>query len=422
MASTPRPGRRRLRRAGIALGLLVAGMLALWSAIHRIPGLGPALAEAARSVVGPQAVAAAEDVAYDLDDRWRRLWYRGEKPQAYWDVPPAAATATTAPSPAATTSAGDASASANANASAGDPAAKAGPAPSKPASFRPTDVPAMNASFAAPGDGVWVPIIEARRPNEPTGMWKTLLHPDPSRSWTAVIVVAVDLERVDLHLVAGRREPESMTPESKGYVRTGLVAPEHKPLLLAAFNGGYRSIHGKYGMKIDGVVLMPGRGYACTVSKLDDGRLDIRPWEAMPEIEARTIWWRQTPKCMFHDGKPHAALNWAGDKWGAAPSGSTVIRRSAIGLAKDGRVLYVAIGDHTTADAIARAMNHAGAHHVAQLDVNFSYPKFLLFEPREPGSQELVAVPIAKGFEYTEDEYVTKPAQRDFFYLARKSL
>jgi len=56
---------------------------------------------------------------------------------------------------------------------------------------------------------------------------------------------------------------------------------------------------------------------------------------------------------------------------------------------------------------------------VAQLDVNWSYPKFVLFEPKEPGGPRK-AVALASGFEFSEDEYIRKRARRDFFYLVRK--
>ena len=64
-------------------------------------------------------------------------------------------------------------------------------------------------------------------------------------------------------------------------------------------------------------------------------------------------------------------------------------------------------------------MHHAGAVDVAQLDVNWSYPKFVTFEPVAPGG-ERVAVALAAGFEYSPEEYVRKRQRRDFFYLARK--
>jgi hypothetical protein len=61
-------------------------------------------------------------------------------------------------------------------------------------------------------------------------------------------------------------------------------------------------------------------------------------------------------------------------------------------------------------------MTHAGAHSVAELDVNWSFPKLLLYLPRA-GTGEPVATPLSKGFEFTEDDYVRESSPRDFFYL-----
>jgi hypothetical protein len=54
---------------------------------------------------------------------------------------------------------------------------------------------------------------------------------------------------------------------------------------------------------------------------------------------------------------------------------------------------------------------------VAQLDVNFSFPKFVLYERKEEG---LAAVPLTENFEYEADQYVGTRSQRDFFYLVRR--
>jgi hypothetical protein len=45
----------------------------------------------------------------------------------------------------------------------------------------------------------------------------------------------------------------------------------------------------------------------------------------------------------------------------------------------------------------------------------------VLYERREPGTGELVAKPLCPGFELREDEYLGQRADRDFFYLTRKS-
>lgn len=404
----PRPKSRRRR---ILLGLAVAVpvlVLGLWIAIHRIVWLGPLLADTARSIVGPGPVAWLENVAYDLDDRVRRFRHGDDKPEAYWDVPSAQPTAQPkAPDPAPSS-----------NAQAPAPTA----APPIVARFRPSDVGPVLKEFSAPGDGVWVAIADPRALGEQPVLYKTLLHPDGNRSWATVAVVAADLQRLKLHLVAGTREPEGVTKGSEALVRTGLIAPEHHRHLVAAFNGGFKTIHGRYGMHIEGITLIPPRKDACTIAETNDGKLLIRSWKAVAEDEPKLVWWRQTPGCFIELGKKHAGLVTEDNTyWGAKIGGDTVIRRSAIGISEDGLTLFVGIGDFTTAPAIARAMAHAGAHNVAELDVNWSFPKLLLYEPRPStgSSGELIATPLCKGFEFTEDDYVRESSPRDFFYLTR---
>jgi hypothetical protein len=193
---------------------------------------------------------------------------------------------------------------------------------------------------------------------------------------------------------------------------------------LAAFNGGFMTEHGSYGMHLDGVTLVKPKDKACSIAAYPDDRLRVASWEKLKEDEAKFKWWRQVPNCMAEDGKLHFLLgdgakeSWS-RKWGATLDGDTVIRRSAIGLSRGGDMLLMAITNHTNARAVADAMLHAGAQTVAQLDVNWSYPKFVLFEPEAEGAPRK-AVALAPGFEFSEDEYIRKPNRRDFFYLMRK--
>ena len=65
-------------------------------------------------------------------------------------------------------------------------------------------------------------------------------------------------------------------------------------------------------------------------------------------------------------------------------------------------------------------MQQAGAVTVAQLDVNFSFPRFLVYEDAPSGS-ELTAIGAVKGLLYTPDEYVGHASSRDFFYVTAHS-
>jgi hypothetical protein len=391
--AAPKKPRRWKRRLGIAAASLPVLLLAGWLAVHHIPGFGPWVADTLRWMFGNEFVAWLEDTAYGVEDWVNQKTRSDEPPEAFWEVPDARPT--TAP--------------------------PASAAPDAPPPFRLDNVGAMHENITTKGDGVWLQLDDPREPGVPTGLLKTFVHPDAYRSWAIVAIVAVDLSRVELHAVAGKYEPESKTKEAKSYERKALIPKEHHGRLLAAFNGGYKSTHGDYGMKIDGVVLMPPRPLSCAIAGYKDGRIAIRPWEKISDTETDMNWYRQTPVCLYDEGKPHPGLAMSNLGWGAsAVSGTTVIRRSAIGIDPQGKVLYVAIGDHVTAKAMAEALNHAGAQHVAQLDVNFSFPKFFTYDWASPAKDKLKAIPLTGNFEFVEDEYIGTRAQRDFFYLTRR--
>jgi hypothetical protein len=405
------------------LVLSPALMLGAWVAVHRVPGLGPWVADTLRSIVGVDGVARLEDFAYGLEDRFYTVWRRGEKPRAYWSVPddaPASVAAAAGNRPRPT-----ASAPGRVVAADGEPLAAApdrgGAAPDEAPVFRPPNVGPVHESWSAPGDGQWIPLPEDTAP-EDTTLFKTLLHPDKKRSWGELFVVAIDLSRVEIHLVAGTREPRANLVEALDVERPGLVPEELHDVVLAAFNGGFKTEHGRYGMHTDGVTLVAPHEGSCSVAYYPDLSLRIGSWKNLGATLGGAQWWRQTPNCMFEGGKMHPRLaEGYVHKWGATLDGRTVIRRSAIGIDAAGKTLFVGISNHTTAPAIANGMRHAGASSVAQLDVNFSYPKFVTFRGSKL-SKLRFAVPLAEGFEYSEHEYLRKPSTRDFFYVTPRSV
>jgi hypothetical protein len=385
------------------MALLVAVTLAgLWIAVHRVPWLGPLVADSLRALVGKDAVTQLEEWAYAAEDRYNRMARSQEAPKAYWQV-----NSSSTGAPAAVSSVRSVSATV--------------------LTFRPQDVGPMHRSWSAPGDGVWLPVPNTHRGGAPTGLYKTLLHPDRNRSWAELFVVAVDLERVDLHMVLGYQEPVATTREGleqlahRTPARPAVIPPHDQPLLLAAFNGGFKTEHGNYGVMMDGVTVVAPRKRCCAFALLRDGTVRVRSWERLEGELDQMIWYRQGPSCMVEDGKLHPGLlNPNTMSWGATLDGDTVIRRSAVGIDASGRVLYVAITNSTTARALAEGMRHAGSFHVVQLDVNWSYPKFVLFESAGGNSEELKAIPLAPGFEFSENEYTRKRSMRDFFYLREK--
>ena len=390
------PKRRLFRWLLVALGAAIGAVLGLWVAIHRFDWMGPLVANTLRSIVGTDNVARLEDLVYAVEDAANRISKKDEAPKAYWAVPTTSNRPVAPVLPSAT--------------------------PEKPrlAPFRPADPGPALKRWSAKGDGVWVPIVDSRRPSEEPYLFKTLLHPDASRGWAEVFVVAVDLRRVDVYAVAGSREPKTESDKPDNYERKAKIPEAHHEELLAAFNGGFMTEHGGYGMKVDGVVLVTPKPDVCTVARYQDGSMQIATWKHIAAREPEMEWYRQAPACMYERGKIHPGLTvGSGLKWGATLDGDTVIRRSALGLSQDRQILYVSITNHTTARVLADGLRHAGAVDIAQMDVNWSYPKFVLFEPTAEGTQRK-AVALASGFEFSEDEYIRSRARRDFFYLTRK--
>lgn len=387
--------RRRLGIAALSLPVLV---LAGWLAVHNVPGFGTLVADTLRAVFGKELVAWLEDTAYGIEDWILRKTKGDAPPEEMWDVPDSAAVA------------------------AAEPSATASAAPTETPDFSLPNLEPMHDNLTTEGDGVWLPYRDPRKPDDRVRMLKTFLHPDKQRSWAIVAVIAIDLSAVEIHAVAGKYEPTSVGPEAKAYERPAKIPEAHFDTLIAAFNGGYKSTHGDYGMKVDGVVLQPPRALSCVVAKLDDGTYLIRDWDEVKDREPEMVWWRQTPICMFDQGEPHPALSMPSMGWGASSvSKTTVIRRSAIGLDPERTIAYVAIGNHVTGKAIGEALHHAGADCVAQLDVNFSYPKFFTYAQAPAGDdRKLVPVPLTDNFEFTDGQYVHDKSQRDFFYVTRK--
>ncbi len=348
--------------------------------LHEFPGFGPAVADGARKVLGPKPVAWVEDLVYGAEDRVKLVVKGDDPPATFWEIP----AASTLPVP---------------------------PEDGPPPTFTPP-YPAV----AAKGDGTWIPVRTATDTDR-VAMYKSLIHPDPKRPYAAVAVMAMDLRELDLEVVAGTEEPESQhVPRSH---RPGVVPDADHATVTAVFNGGFKAMHGGFGMRVGGDTFLPPREASCTVALLP-GEIAIRTFSAVKDDEPNMLAYRQTPPCLVERGETNKTmLNEFNKNWGASVSGDTIIRRSALGLSKDKRFLYYAIGDAVSAPSIADAMLGVGAYDAAQLDVNYAYPRFMLVARGANGSLELTD-PLIPGLKYGPTEYVGVAEQRDFFYVKRK--
>ncbi len=387
--TTTRPERRRSRAAFAVCALAAASAVGAVTAVRTVPWFGPLVADTLRAVIGAENVTGLEEAVAGVEDRVEQLRSDG-KARTLRDATPEALLV---------------------------PASASATVSEHHAVNRPLDIAPPHANVAAPGDGVWQAV--GLRTGAPAALHRTMLHPDPERAYAELFVFALDLSKLSVHAEAGSIEPKS--PEGpRGLARPGIVPESDRPALVAAFNGGFKAEHGHFGMMVDGRELLAPKPLSCTIASRADGELLIGTWRALESERAGLAWWRQTPGCMVEAGVLHPGLRSADTKnWGATLDGKTVIRRSAAGLSADGQTLFVGISNSTTARALALGMQRAGAVTVAQLDVNFSFPRFLVYEDTgETG--ELKAIGAVKGLLYTPDEYLGHSSSRDFFYVTAR--
>lgn len=401
--NTKETKRRWPRRMAIGLAVTFAGLGFVWYGIHNIPGFGPALTDGVRAVLGPAAIAWIEDTAYGIADDINVWRHKDDAPQTFWEVPSARAVG---------------SAEVPVVLPASSAAAQVPQNPSA-AWFPPARFDPPFPTVATPADGVWLELAEGRRGDDPPLLAKAIVHPDKKRPFAAVAVVAMDLTRINLRLIAGTTEPHSEKVSLAE--RPGLIPTNEHADLIAVFNGGFKALHGQYGMMLDGKIFLPPRDIACTVGLYRDGSLRIRTWPNISSTQSDMLAYRQTPPCLVEQGTLNDKLTESTKNWGATVSGETVIRRSAIGIDASGKTLFYALGEAVTAQSLAKAMQSVGARDAAQLDVNYAYPRFLFFD-HPPAADRRAVMSLVPHVDYRSQDYVREPSPRDFFYVTRRNL
>jgi len=248
-------------------------------------------------------------------------------------------------------------------------------------------------------------------------MVRTVLHPHPISKFASLTVVAIDLARVDLHLVPGTKEPKaSHVPEGD---RTGLVAPALLGQTLAIFNGGYKTSHGHWGVMVGAHTFVPPRDEGCTVGILRGGGVRVGSWSALAAEQAELVAYRQTPPCLLEGGEVHPRLVKRDERpWGGRDPKRKTRRRSAVGIDASGRILFYGFGVETGPKRMAEGMRHAGATGAAQLDINWSWTRFLLVGRPTPAADLEITSTLVPKMNHSKAGYLSKPAERDFFYLS----
>jgi hypothetical protein len=259
---------------------------------------------------------------------------------------------------------------------------------------------------------------------EPGVVFKTVIHPHPISKWKRLILVAVDLRHTSLHHVPGAEDIKELgaTGAQLAAGAPGLIPEHHQDRLLAVFNGGFKPRHGRWGMMAEQQTLVAPRERGCTIALFADDTVRIRSWPALADATDRLRSYRQTPPCLLEQGQVHPDLVAHNERrWGGRDPKRKTRRRSALGIDASGRTLLYALGEETGPRDLAYGMKVAGASDAAQLDINWSWTRFLVFGVPAPEAELQVTSTLVPQMVHRRTGYVSRAVARDFFYLRRRT-
>ncbi|MEM6961334.1 MAG: hypothetical protein AAF550_06265 [Myxococcota bacterium] len=242
-------------------------------------------------------------------------------------------------------------------------------------------------------EGVWVPVVDdpfvSTYPNAPPAFYQTFLRPDLERVFSKVFIVLWDPRQVQLRVMTGTQEPESVT----GSLGAGMIPRDSKLLqrVVGGFNGGFQAVHGEFGVMSDGEVYLPPKPWSATVGLLRDGRPTMGSWLPAPagvreyreswataQIPSNLIEYRQNLTSLVEDGTYNPWSRWY---WGAASPNAeeqTFIYRTGICLTEEHYLAYFwgpSLGPKSLGEAMLSVRCIRGMH----LDMNHVHTGFEFF-------------------------------------------
>lgn len=244
-------------------------------------------------------------------------------------------------------------------------------------------------------------------------MERTFVLPDPTRPYERVDLVWINTRAVHLHLVAGTQHPQAPS----GLRGTGEVPLAARSRLLAAFNGGFKRLQGRYngfGFRAAGQwYLQPTAGLA-TLAVYRSYQVALGTWGT--EIPASPAPWSllQNLDLLVDHGRATLGVD-QGIAWGITVGSAVRVWRSGLALTGRGNLVYAA-GVPVTARTLARVFTLMGVRRAMQLDINSYWVTFNFYRPVQPGSSAVLGTALMSNMVRPGSRYLS-PDSRDFVYI-----
>ena len=280
-------------------------------------------------------------------------------------------------------------------------AARPTPAPHASIAASPAAIPPQ-AQPPLPGEGVWQPLVSVH--GNPA-IRAAFLRPDAQHTSYLVGVAWLDQKQVKLVL-----HPGYNVPGGSGWSQPSQVSASEQNSLLATFNSGFTMVDANGGYWQDGKTAAPLNSGAASMVFYKDGHVDVVKWNGgTPGPDVAAV--RQNLGLLVDNGviSPNVDSPTTSD-WGKTIGNATYVWRSALGVRKDGSLVFV-VGASMSVRTLANIARDAGAVRAIELDINQDWTNFITYTHPSQG----VSVPhMLTSNEHPNPYRYLQPSSRDF--------
>jgi len=281
------------------------------------------------------------------------------------------------------------------------PSLRAGSSPKRARLAALATIPAQ-AQPALPEEGVWQTLVSLH--GQPA-IRAAFLRPDGQHTSYLVGVAWLNQKLVKMVL-----HPGFSVPGGSGWSQPFYVPSSRRDSLLATFNSGFTMQDANGGYWQDGQVGSPLRQGAASMVLFKDGRINVVKWNATaPGADVAAV--RQNLGMLVENGTISPDVNSTTTRtWGKTVGNTTFVWRSALGVRKDGSLVFV-VGASMSVPTLANIVHAAGAVNAMELDINKAWTNFITYTHPRAGA----AVPhMLTRDEHPNPYRYLQPSSRDF--------
>jgi len=243
------------------------------------------------------------------------------------------------------------------------------------------NVPPALTTIAAPpftGEGTWHPFSEPVHGQYP--VQASYLRADSVHTSVIDAVVHINQKLVSARLIPGRTIPGNSSASSLA------VDSTDRSRFLDGFNSGFRLDDSHGGFFLNGKTSRPLVAGLASIVVHTDGTVNVAQWgreETMtPNVEAV----RQNLALLVDAGQVVPGVDDVKNRrWGHTVSNQLFVWRSGLGVDAQGNLIYAA-GDGLSVRTLANLLQHAGAVRAMELDINYPWVSFNMFQHGTDGS------------------------------------